>query len=280
MRRRFLRILPACLLLGSVAPSLRAEKRYLVGILPQFAALKLHADWQPLLRRIVADTGIVLEMRTFESVPRFEAAFLRGELDFAYLNPWHAVMARRAQGYEPLVRDTRPLNGVLVVRRDGPADLAALDGKPVGMPSANAFGGSLYMRALLAEKHGVRVVPRYLTSHANIFRHVIAGEVAAGGSAGMVLEQEPAAVREQLRILYHTPDTASPPLAVHPSVPETVRRRVVAALLALRDTPEGRALLQAVRMPEPVAADYARDYRPLEGLRLDRYMDAGGGERE
>lgn len=31
------------------------------------------------------------------------------------------------------------------------------------------------------------------------------------------------------------------------------------------------ALLSEIQMPQPVAADYARDYRPLEKLGLDTY---------
>lgn len=34
----------------------------------------------------------------------------------------------------------------------------------------------------------------------------------------------------------------------------------------------GKALLKDVRIPNPVAADYARDYGRLEKLRLDKYL--------
>ena len=48
------------------------------------------------------------------------------------------------------------------------------------------------------------------------------------------------------------------------------------ALLALAASPEGKALLSAVQMPNPIAADYRRDYAPLEQLRLDRFSVVDG----
>ena len=46
----------------------------------------------------------------------FEQALQAGELDVAYGNPYHAVMARRWQGYEPVLRDSSErLSGILVV---------------------------------------------------------------------------------------------------------------------------------------------------------------------
>ena len=35
----------------------------------------------------------------------------------------------------------------------------------------------------------------------------------------------------------------------------------------------GQALLQGIQMPRPVAASYARDYAPLEKLRLEKYVE-------
>ena len=54
--------------------------------------------------------------------------------------------------------------------------------------------------------------------------------------------------------------------------PEGVRKRVTAAFLKQAGDEPGKALLKDVRIPNPVAADYARDYGPLEKLRLDKYL--------
>ena len=49
-------------------------------------------------------------------------------------------------------------------------------------------------------------------------------------------------------------------------------RFVPVTQLALTQDAAGRALLAAVRMPQPVAADFVRDYAPLEALRRDDYV--------
>ncbi|MDP2794502.1 MAG: phosphate/phosphite/phosphonate ABC transporter substrate-binding protein [Sulfurisoma sp.] len=249
-------------------------KSYVFSAVPQFTAPQVFKEWKPLLNRLAAETGIAFTLKTHDTIPQFEAAFLKGEIDFAFMNPYHAVMAKRAQGYVPLVRDAKPLKGQLLVRKDGAQKLADLDGKALGFPAPNAFGAALHMRALLVEEHGLKIEPRWLKTHSNVYRHVISGDVAAGGSVRAAFDSEPAAVRDQLRVLFETPAAASHPLAAHPRVNEALRERIVAALLRLRETPEGQALLKSVRMPEVERADYARDYRPLEKLKLEKYVVA------
>jgi phosphonate transport system substrate-binding protein len=78
-------------------------------------------------------------------------------------------------------------------------------------------------------------------------------------------------VRADLRVLYETPGAASHPLCAHPRVPSDARAALIESLLALAREPEGRALLEPVFPDLPVRADLARDYLPLEKLKLDKY---------
>lgn len=272
MMRSWLAGLCAGLLMLSGSVQAGPGDAYVFSAVPQFTPPQVFREWQPLLKRLTAETGITFKLKTYDSIPQFESAFLRGEIDFAYMNPYHAVMAKREQGYVPLVRDAKPLKGILLVRQDGPRELAALNGQALGFPAPNAFGAALYMRALLIEEHGLNIQPRYLKTHSNVFRHVIAGETIAGGSVRAAFESEPQAVREQLRVLYETPPSAPHPLAAHPRVPAEKRERLTAALLGLLDSAEGRSLLKTVRLPNAERADYARDYAPLEKLKLDKYI--------
>ncbi|CAK0746029.1 phosphonate transport system substrate-binding protein [Gammaproteobacteria bacterium] len=270
MRALFFGIL-GCLI--AVANAANQEiNHYTFAVVPQFPPTQIYKEWQPLLKRLNADTGLFLELKIPASIPKFEAMFLRGETDFAYLNPYHAVMAWRAQNFQPLIRDSKLLTGILVVRNDGPKEVKELEGKAIGFPAPNAFGASLYMRALLAEEVGIHIEPRYLETHSNVYRHVIVGDVAAGGGVKATFTSEPDGVKEQLRILYETVGVAPHPIVVRPSVPTADQRKVLKALLALFETPAGRELLAAVRMPTPMAADYERDYRSLEKLRIDKYV--------
>ena len=268
-----LRLLSAVFLLCTLPLTARAAATYVLVVVPQFPAPEIQRDWQPLLDRLRATSGIELKIRHVRSIPEFENEFSRGLPDFVFMNPYHAVMARQSQGYIPLVRASAPLTGILVARKDGAVGkVADLDGKELAFPALNAFGASLYMRTLLQEKLGLRIVPRYVKTHSNVFRAVLAGDVPAGGAVSSTLAQESAAVRDRLRVLFETPAVASHPLAAHPRVPESVRRELTNAILGIARSADGAALLEPVQLVSPVTADYARDYLPLERLNLGAYF--------
>jgi phosphonate transport system substrate-binding protein len=273
-RRRFLKQgLAALGGLASVMPTL-ADTPLRVAVVPQMPALDLHRAWTPLLERVSARTGLQLQMVQTASIPAFEALFQRGEAELIFANPYHMVMARAAQQYEPLVRDgAQALTGVLVVASHSPlARVDDLRGAEIAFPSPNAYGASLYMRALLAQR-GVAIQPRYVRTHSNAYRQVVSGLVPAAGGVRHTLERESPEVRAALRVLFETPPSAPHPLAAHPRVPAPQRGLITQALLELADREP--ALLGPVQMPRPVAADYRRDYAPLERLDLQRFVVAG-----
>lgn len=258
--------------LMSVSSS-RAEQTYTIAVVPQFTPIDVGMRWTPLLKRLEQETGLGFQLRVFEKIPDFELDFLRGGPDFVYLNPYHMLMAEKAQGYIPLVRGATSLSGILVVKDDGPIrTLADINGAKLAFPSPNAFGASLYMRALLAEKEKIQFTPVYVGTHQNVYRHVLLGVEAGGGGISATLARETDAVRERLRVLFRTPGTAPHPLAAHPRVPRAIRDKLTQALLDLERDPAGKQMLDNVELSGAIKADMERDYRPLEGLRLDHYL--------
>ena len=99
----------AGLLLAAGGVGAQASVKYRFDVVPQYSAAELQQGWLPLLTRISRDTGITLELKISASNPKFEAELVKGLPDFAYMNPYHAVMARQAQGYVPLLRDSKAL---------------------------------------------------------------------------------------------------------------------------------------------------------------------------
>ena len=263
----------AGLVLATHVSGVRAADKYQFAVVPQYGATELHTDWTPVLKRLSRELGVELELRIASSIPRFEAEFLKGTPDFVYLNPYHAVMAHQSQGYLPLLRDSKPLAGILVTRKDGPIkSVKDLNGRVIGFPAPNAFGASLYMRALLSRDLGITFEARYLKTHPNVYRHVIRQDVAAGGSVAAAFDDDVAQVREALTIVYKTPEVASHPVVAHPRVPEALRGALTRAFLDMGHDTEGRALLKEIRTTRPVPAQYERDYLPLERLDIKRFL--------
>lgn len=251
----------------------KADKVHQVHVVPQLTPSVLLGKWVPLLEQLGRQTGLCFELRIAPSIPDFETALLAGQPDFAFVNPYHEVMARKAQGYLPLVVDGKEkLSGILLVRADSPIQsLKELDGQPIAFPAPNAFAASLLIRSRLAQ-HGVRIQPKYVKTHANVYRAVIIGDVVAGGGVNNTLERESLNVREQLRIVHETPGYAPHPFVAHPHVAPQLREAVIAAFLKLVESESGRKLLDGIQIPSPVRAYYARDYAPLEFLQIEKFV--------
>lgn len=263
-----------CLALAGLSPmqAIAASQTFTLSVVPQFTPVDIGLRWTPLLHRLEAETGYGFQLRLVDKIPKFEADFQTGTPDLLYLNPYHMILAAKAQGYIPLARGQDPLQGILVVDKNGPIKrLDDLNGKTLAFPAPNAFGASLYMRALLIEKEGIRFTPDYVGTHQNVYRRVMMGEAAAGGGIASTLEKEPVALQSRLHVLFTTPGVAPHPLAAHPRVPRAVREKILAALLKLDRDPAGRKLLADVELDKIISADYARDYLPLEKLKLDRH---------
>lgn len=243
-----------------------------VYVVPQYNPAQIHADWTPLLKRLSQDTGFDLQLVVMPSIPKFEQALLKGLPDIVLVNPYHAVMAKSAKAYMPFLRDAKPLTGILLVRQDSPyQSIQDLKGKEIGFPAPNAFGASLFLRALLTDAK-VNFTEKYLNTHGNVYRHILNGTVAAGGGINLTLNEEPIEIRSQLRVLYQTPASAPHPLMAHPRVAPKKIEALSNAIMALRREPQGLQLLKQVRMPEPTIADYERDYLPLEKLEIEKFV--------
>ena len=162
-------ILLTCFITASFKKSLAQERVFTIGVVPQFTPVEIYERWGPLVKELENRTGLKFELKTYKSIPEFEKAFLKGELDFVFMNPYHQVMAYKAQKYIPLVRDKTPLTGILVVRRDSPVkEVKDLDGKVIAFPAPNAFAASLYMRAILTEKFKIKFTQEYVKTHDNV----------------------------------------------------------------------------------------------------------------
>jgi phosphonate transport system substrate-binding protein len=245
---------------------------YSFGVVPQFEQRKLFRIWRPILDELEQRTGLRFKLVGSPKIPVFEKQYMDGTYDFAYMNPYHLLVAHDTQGYLPLVRDGgRMLKGILVVRADSPIQsVQELAGKRVAFPAPNALGASLLMRAELAKLRGVVVIPQYVQTHSSVYLHVALGQTLAGGGVASTLRSQKPEIQEKLRILYETRPMNPHPISVHPRVPEAHRELVRQALLAMAQTQRGAALLGEIPMRKAVAAEL-EDYTPMRDWGLEAF---------
>jgi len=252
-------------------------REYSLAVVPQYPKLTIHKNWTPLVSYLSEKTNIKLTLKHYASITEFGVDLKKGVPDFAYMNPLQAIKARKYQDYIPLVKDgSKSLIGILVVREDSPIKtIEDINGQVVAFPDVNAFAASLYIRALLKDKN-IKIVPEYVVTHANVYRHVVLNKTSVGGGVYRTLNIEPETVKKHLRVIFETPGSAPHPVSVHPRVPAADRQKIQDAILELANDPAYASLLQAVQIAKPVQADYERDYKPLEKLHLD-HLDSEKG---
>ena len=250
----------------------QASTVYKVAVVPQFTPAEIYSVWSPLLDEIGKKGRWCFQLMVSRSIPEFEAELLDGKPDFAFMNPYHQVMAHRKQNYRPLLADAQLLTGILVVRQGGPIKrLEDLKGKSIAYPAPNAFAATLLTRALLAQKK-IDTQAVFVKTHTNVYRGVQQGDVAAGGGVNNTLIRELPNLQSELQVLYETPGFRAHPISAHPRVPVAQQNAVRDAFLALASKPEGQAMLNKAQLPNPLAVDHAKDYLPLEKLGLEAFV--------
>ena len=245
--------------------------RYVVGVVPSFPPLTMHAAWSPFVERLSRETGFELTLKVYENMPDFEADFRAGRTDFIFANPVQAMQAHKAQGYIPLVRGNRKIASVLFVAGDSPVrevkDLAGKDIAFVG--PKNICSVLMRQRLSQGEFEKLNFKPRMTGSASNVLKSVQIGKADAGALLEGDFNQQSAASGGGFREILTTAPIAPHPLSAHPRVPPAVREVVTEAVLRLAGESDGTGLLSAVRLALPERADYDRDYRDLERIDLE-----------
>lgn len=243
-----------------------------VYIVPQLTATQTYKYWAPLLEQVGQQTNQCFDLLVPTSIPQFESDLNDGLPDFAFMNPYHAVMKWRESEYVPLVASIEPIYGVLSVSRGSKIQkIQDLKGSKIAFPAPNAFAASLLIRATLTLE-GVPFTPVYLKTHSNVYRAIIRGDVAAGGGIHSTFLAEPVELKEELRVLMETKRYTAHPFSANARIPVGLQHQIQDAFLQIGKTDAGRKLLNDVQLAEPKAVTFAINYQPLEALQLDKFV--------
>jgi phosphonate transport system substrate-binding protein len=271
-----LRVFTRCTLLALacfaalIRPAL-AEEEYSFAVAPQYEQRKLFTIWKPIVDAVAKRSGLHLKLVATASVTELEHGVSNGNFDFVYFNPYYILRESTRQGYIPLVRDRKPLRGIVVVAKDSPVKSPReLNGQRLAIPSFNALAASLLVRADLDRLFNVKMEAVDARIHTSVYLQVANGLVAAGGGTEKTLSEQEPAVRNLLRVLYTTREMPSHPFAAHPRVPPEARTAFQKALLELAATPEGREMLEKVPVAQAVPTTL-QDYLVMRDWGLEAY---------
>lgn len=253
----------------SIAKTNSESKTYSFGVVPQFSSGRISKTWEPILALLEKETGLQFELNGSLDIPAFERSFTKGMFDFAYMNPYHAIVAHDAEGYKPIIRDVgRSLYGIIVVKKDSEFDdVTDLDGKKVAFPAPNALGAALIPRAEFHRKYKIDVDEMYVSSHSSVYLNVALGLAAAGGGVQKTFSQQPEQITSQLKVISKTQEVPPHPITAHKRVPDEVRAAVTKALIKIGHSEMGTKLLKKVPI-KVVGETNIQDYQLLREMKL------------
>ncbi|MDO9308619.1 MAG: phosphate/phosphite/phosphonate ABC transporter substrate-binding protein [Deltaproteobacteria bacterium] len=261
-------LLPVMFALATNTPvSAAMEKAYTIAVIPSAPPVTLHKQWTPFVERLSSKTGLEFRLKMYEKMAEFERDIWSGTPDFIFSSPIQTVVARKTNGYVPLVRGGKDIAVGLFVRKEAPfKNIDDLSGRTISFVG-NKNLCSVFVQHLLGE-HKIKMsfTREYAGSTRNVIINVLLGKSDAGAVFIPELARESEDTRKQLREILVTPAIAPHPLSAHPRVPRAAQEAVKNASLAIAAASGGSELFRALRMDAPVAADYDRDYRILEEI--------------
>ena len=243
------------------------------GIVPQQSAKTLVTKWGPLIDYLGSHADIDIQFATAKNIPEFEQRLAEGVYDIAYMNPYHYTVFSQSPGYRALAKEKDKLiKGIIVTRKDSKIhSLKDLDGLSLAFPSPAAFAASILPRAKLAQE-GIKISPKYVSSHDSVYLNVERGFYPAGGGIERTLSATTPAISSQLKVLWTTDGYTPHAIAVHPRVSQDLVRLLRAALLSVNDDDEGKKALTPLQFKGLVEAD-DKDWDDVRALNIQLLDD-------
>ena len=241
---------------SAAAPAQEAAppRQLTFGFLPIVSTERLVRRFGPLVDYLSRSLGRSVRM---ETAPDFETFLRRTQherrYDLLFTAPHFYYLARRQAGYRALVRVDRPgMRAVIVAPRTGPLrTLADLRGRRLATVDPLALA-TMLVRARL-EEAGLDpdrdLVLVSTPSHNASLLSALQGQAEAASLMLPLFEQAAPELRASMRVLAKTGVSPHMPISVAPWVQPELATRIRKLLLGLKDSPEGRLLLEHLNWP-------------------------------
>jgi phosphonate transport system substrate-binding protein len=218
-----------------------------LGVFPNTTAKQIVETYRPLADALEKSLQRRVEIYTAPNFKTFVERTRQGEYDLLLTAPHLAWLARQDAGYQPLLKYTQPVRGLLVVKSASPyRDVAELRGHSIAIADPLAVI-VLALQAELAEaglKPGIDYPIINAGTHINAALQVINGRADAAMVGQNALMQFPPDLHQQLLVLLETPPLSSLTYLTHPRLHEAEVKTIRKTLLNFATTSEGKMLLK------------------------------------
>ena len=210
-----------------------------MGVVPQQSPLKLLKVWGPIAAYLSQEIGENVVFKTEKSIGKFEKVLYSGGYDFAYMNPYHFVVAHKVQGYEAKVRASKNIKGILVQKKGTSKEKVLDKHSRFLFPAPNAFAATLLTKHELLQKYNMDLnvlnkAVRYVNSHDSVYKGVSRGIGDIGGGIERTFNSlSDMKTKNSLDIVHTTKAYPSHPFAFKPTMPKELKRKIADALLSM-----------------------------------------------
>ncbi|MBI3546051.1 MAG: phosphate/phosphite/phosphonate ABC transporter substrate-binding protein [Gammaproteobacteria bacterium] len=252
MHRIALNIL-AAVAMGFAASGIAAPQEPLIlAVHPYLPPAEIVTRFTPLADELARIAGRPVTVRVGRNYAEHIDAIGTDSVDIAYMGPVPYVKLVARFGKKPLlarqeVNHQPYLRGVIIVRQDSPLrSLADLKGKrfAYGDPDST-MSHVIPLRMLQQAGVAERTLAHheFLGAHKNVALAVLAGDYAAGAVKEEVFQEF---APKGLRALATTPPVADHVFVTSAKLPAMLVASLRRALLQMKDTPKGQAIMAAI----------------------------------
>jgi len=252
------------------------EKALLIGLLPEHNIFKQVRRYEPLADYLAKKTGVPVRLKALTYRGNVIENFQFLKLDGAFFGSFSYVLAHAKLGVVVLARPEHPdgissCHGVIFVRKDsGIHTVRQMRGKRLALVARATTTGYLFPSIFL-KRAGVRNPETffkeiyYAGSHEETIDDVLDRKADVGASKNTVYNRfaaEDPRIGRDLVILGKSDDVPENALALRQDIEDSVKRKLVDALIAMHADPEGAKVLQAFGARRFIGSTDA-DYRPV-----------------
>ncbi len=280
-------------ILSCVSPSLAEhpsllleEEEFLIGLIPEENIFKQMKRHKPLADYLSEELGMPVRFTILSRYPHIITRFVSRHLDGAFFGAFTAALAHETLFVEPIARPvsldgSMTTNGYVFARTSsGIKDISQMRGKRIAYVDQVTATGYLYAPYLL-KAYGIKDLEGFFKSeeytggHDTALYTVLAGRADIGVAKARIIDQirerDPLA-KEEIRILYKSPDLPDNTLCVRKDLPEDFKLKLKNILLSMHKNPKGQKVLElfaAMQFTLAKPDDFEPVYRMTRQVGID-----------
>lgn len=266
------------------------EEPLLIGLIPEQDIFKQLERYRPLANYMAERIGRPIEMKVLTRYGNLVDNFISLKMDGAFFGSFTYALAHEKLGVQVLARPeslhgSSTYHGYIFVRKEsGIKTSGDMAGKRFVFVDKATTAGYL-LPLVFFKNNGIDDYRDYFAetyfagTHEDAVYDVLYGRADIGAAKNTVFQRVAgidSSVKEDLVILFSSPDVPENGLAVRRDLDDAVQRTIKETLLEMKDDPDGQRILRefgATRFIETWDTDYEPvfDYAAQVGLDLSSY---------